>query len=194
MRAPELQKFLDLTTTAMQALPATNTRATTACARAIALWQGHEGKVCMAAPCALPVCDWLDPALALASSGPRSDLAAAFAVLSSRLQWRRRGSADPADNAFWNGHANALIIGPDGLEDRADIWVGATIMAPGVTYADHDHPPEEVYLSLTPGEWWNTEMDWTDPGPQGAIYNPPGIRHRMRSGSGPFLALWYLPV
>jgi hypothetical protein len=28
----------------------------------------------------------------------------------------------------------------------------------------------------------------------GAVYNPPGIRHAMRSGKGPFLALWFLPV
>lgn len=38
------------------------------------------------------------------------------------------------------------------------------------------------------------EMDWNDPGPKGAIYNPPGIRHAMRSGTTPFLALWYLPL
>jgi hypothetical protein len=59
---------------------------------------------------------------------------------------------------------------------------------------DHDHPPEEVYLSLAPGEWWNAGMDWTDPGARGVIYNPPGIRHAMRSGAGPFLALWLLPA
>ena len=67
-------------------------------------------------------------------------------------------------------------------------------MAPGVRYVDHDHAPEEVYLALSPGEWWNAAMDWTDPGPAGCIYNPPGIFHAMRSGDGPLLALWYLPL
>ena len=37
-------------------------------------------------------------------------------------------------------------------------------------------------------------MDWTDPGMNGLIYNPPGIRHAMRAGAAPFLALWFLPV
>ncbi len=87
-----------------------------------------------------------------------------------------------------------MILGPGGLEDRADLWVGATVMAPGLRYADHDHPPEEVYLALTPGQLWNAAMDWTDPGPRGAVYNPPGIAHAMRSGAGPLLALWYLPL
>ncbi|AZL59479.1 transcriptional regulator [Tabrizicola piscis] len=144
-------------------------------------------------PARLPVCDWVGVALA-GVQGPRAGLAVAFAGIEGQLAWARRGSADPSDAAFWNGHANAVILGPGGLETRDDLWVGVTVMAPGVRYADHHHAPEEVYLSLTPGEWWNAAMDWTDPGPNGFIYNPPGIAHAMRSGAGPFLALWYLPL
>ena len=87
-----------------------------------------------------------------------------------------------------------MICGPGGLEVRDDLWIGATLMAPGVTYVDHKHPPAEVYLSLAPGEWWNAEMPWIDPGLGGFIYNPPGIRHAMRAGPAPFLALWFLPL
>jgi quercetin dioxygenase-like cupin family protein len=145
------------------------------------------------APARLPVCDWLPLALAGVDSN-RATLAQGLAGISDQLHWKRRLTADPADTAFWNGHANAMILGPGGLEDRGDIWVGVTLMAPGVRYADHDHPPEEVYLSLGPGEWWNAAMDWNDPGPTGFIYNPPGIAHAMRSGDAPFLALWYLPA
>ena len=194
MRAAELQDFLDQSAQALRTARVPSERAARACERAIALWQGTGGTPGTAAAEQLPVCQWLDPALEIAAQGPRAGLARGFKAIAPGLVWRRRASADPADAAFWNGHANAMILGPGGLEDRKDIWIGATVMAPGTTYADHDHPPEEVYLSLAPGEWWNAEMDWTDPGPQGAIYNPPGIRHRMRAGDGPFLALWYLPV
>ena len=194
MRAAKLQDFLDQSAQALRAARVPSERAARAGERAIALWQGTEGPPGTAAAEQLPVCQWLDPALEIAAQGPRAGLARAFKAIAPGLVWRRRASADPADAAFWNGHANAMILGPGGLEDRKDIWIGATVMAPGTTYADHDHPPEEVYLSLVPGEWWNAEMDWTDPGQQGAIYNPPGIRHRMRAGDGPFLALWYLPV
>jgi hypothetical protein len=145
-------------------------------------------------PQRLPVCDWLGAALSTAAEGKRAGLAESFAAIEPRLTWKRRLSARPEDAPFWHGHANAMILGPGGLEERTDLWVGATVMAPGTTYADHDHPPEEVYLALAPGEWWNARMDWTDPGPDGAIYNPPGILHKMRAGKGPFLALWYLPV
>lgn len=146
------------------------------------------------APHWLPACDYLDAALDLAGGGPRQPLADAIRALAPRLAWEhRRGGADD-DRRFLDGHANAMLIGPRGLETRDDVWFGLSLMAPAIDYPEHSHPPEEVYLSLTPGEWWNERMDWTDPGSDGAIYNPPGIRHRMRSGMKPFLALWILPV
>ena len=129
-----------------------------------------------------------------AGASPLPELAAAFGAVEASLRWARRASAQPGDEPFYNGHANATLIGKGGLEQRDDVWVGATVMAPGVTYPDHSHPPEEVYLALTPGQWWNAEMDWSEPGPGGVIYNPPGILHAMRSGPAPFLALWFLPV
>lgn len=156
-------------------------------AECIRRWQ-VEGQV-QPRPARLPVCDHIVPTLA-----GLVPLANAFATIEGQLHWQRRASADPANAAFWNGHANAMILGPGGLEDRADLWVGATIMAPHITYPDHDHPPAEVYIPLTLGEWWNANMDWIDPGLHGFIYNPPGIKHAMRSGPTPFLALWVLPI
>lgn len=194
MRSAQLTEFLEQSAAAMLAAKGLSQAASVACTKAITLWQASQGTHGPAAAHRLPVCDWVRPALEIANAGPRAALAAAFAGIAHRLTWTRRSSARPEDESFWNGHANAMILGPGGLEERNDLWIGATVMAPNVLYADHNHPPEEVYLSLTPGEWWNAEMDWTDPGPESAIYNPPAIRHRMRSGDGPFLALWYLPA
>ena len=98
------------------------------------------------------------------------------------------------DQPFYDGHANATIIGASGIEERDDVWIGVSLMAPDVTYPKHSHPPEEAYLAMTEGEWWNSNMEWTEPGAGGVIYNPPGILHAMRSGGQPFLALWVLPL
>lgn len=138
----------------------------------------------------------VDAALAALAAGasPMPELASAFAVVEARLTWGRRRNAEAVGEPFFNGHANATLVGPGGLEQRDDVWVGVTAMAPGIVYPDHDHPPEEVYIALSPGEWWNAEMDWTEPGPCGIIYNPPGILHAMRSHAEPFLALWFLPL
>ena len=195
MRDPGVQAFLDAAEAALGAASGAGTPAARAGERVFARLRatvGAQGGGSGAAM--LPVCGWIEAALETAEGGPRQGLADAFGALVERLEWKRRLSADPEDRAFWDGHANAMICGPGGMEQRDDLWIGATVMAPGVTYVDHDHPPEEVYLSLAPGEWWNADMDWTDPGARGVIYNPPGIRHAMRSGAGPFLALWFLPV
>jgi hypothetical protein len=148
-------------------------------------------------PKRLEVCNQLSPAFAEATtaSPAMAEAAAALAAIEPRFNWMRRPNADPSDTHFYNGHANATIIGAKGgLEERGDVWLGVTVMAPHVHYPVHDHPPEEVYLAFTAGEWWNAAMDWTEPGPGGTVYNPPGIAHTMRSGNKPFLALWLLPV
>ncbi len=189
MRQPDIDAFLDASAVALRA--ATRGAAARAAEDVIGRWT-VAGVPGVAAE-RLPVCDWIAPALA-AVAPERAALAAAFAALEGQLRWARRASASIHEQTFWNGHANAVILGPGGLEARDDLWVGVTVMAPGVDYVDHHHAPEEVYLSLSPGEWWNSDMDWTDPGPTGAIYNPPGITHAMRSGAAPFLALWYLPL
>jgi hypothetical protein len=189
MRQPDIDAFLDASAVALRA--ATRGAAARAAEDVIGRWT-VAGVPGVAAE-RLPVCDWIAPALA-AVTPERAALAAAFAALEGQLRWARRASASIHEQTFWNGHANAVILGPGGLEARDDLWVGVTVMAPGVDYVDHYHAPEEVYLSLSPGEWWNSDMDWTDPGPTGAIYNPPGITHAMRSGAAPFLALWYLPL
>lgn len=145
----------------------------------------------------LPACEHnIDAALAGLSAlhSLLPELASAFAEVESGLRWYRRKNAEAVGQPFFDGHANAMLVGPGGIEERGDVWVGATVMAPHIVYPDHDHPPEEVYIALSPGEWWNADMDWTEPGPGGVIYNPRGILHAMRSHAQPLLALWFLPI
>lgn len=194
-RAPALQTVLDLAEACIGAA------ASGAAARAASevferLRNGH-GEMDAVGARGLPVSDaYLAPCIgALASAGSKvAALGQALAALAPALAWDRRKTSTPANQPFHDGHANATLAGPGGYERREDVWVGATLMAPGILYPDHSHPPEEVYLALSEGEWWNSDMEWTEPGRGGIIYNPPGILHAMRSGQRPFLALWVLPV
>jgi hypothetical protein len=147
-------------------------------------------------PQRLEVCRYLEAIYSgmAAELSPMPEIASTFAAIEPRLNWMRRSTADPSDKRFYDGHANAMITGPGGIEQRDDVWVGVTLMAPDVLYPDHSHPPEELYLAFTDGEWWNAAMDWTRPGAGGLIYNPPGILHAMRSAGKPMLALWMLPI
>jgi len=87
---------------------------------------------------------------------------------------------------------HCLIVGPSGFEDRADLALGVSRLAPPVRYPDHDHPPEETYLVVTEGEFRQEDGDWFSPGIGGLFYNVPMIKHDMRSGEAPLLAFWGL--
>jgi hypothetical protein len=133
-----------------------------------------------------PICDLLDEALA-----PATPLHVAFRAIASDLTWYRRpGGGD----RFQQSHANTMLLGPNGLESREDLWIGATLMAPNTDYPIHHHPPEEIYLVLSEGDWWRDGTGWFTPGVGGTLYNQPDIRHAMRSHGRPLFALWALPL
>lgn len=143
----------------------------------------------------LPVCDQhLGEALAVVTGDPALDtVIERFKVLEPSLGWKLRPTHDgTASENFLEGHANTMIVGPGALEDRRDVWIGATLMAPNVRYPDHDHAPEETYLVLSEGEFMHGDSGWFSPGVGGSFYNVPGIRHAMRSGDKPLFAFWAL--
>ena len=145
----------------------------------------------------LKVCEHLGCALAAtrAASPPLARVADAFAALEPLLCWTRRPASGPFASDNWpEGHANATIVGPGGLEAREDLVIGVSLLAPHVRYPDHNHSPEEVYLVLSPGRFQHGKSDWFEPGIGGTLYNEPNIVHAMASGEAPLLALWYLWV
>lgn len=141
-----------------------------------------------------PVCLHLEGALATAAREPwLAPLVEQFRAVEPQLEWRVRTNVDGSESAnFPAGHANALVVGPGGFEDRADVWLGASLLAPHVRYPDHDHAPEETYLVLSEGVFMHGDSGWFSPGVGGSFYNVPGIRHAMRSGETPLFAFWAL--
>lgn len=131
----------------------------------------------------------------LIRSDALAPLAGSLAALAPDLIWTTRKSVGPsASPGFAEAHANAMLFGPGGLETRQDLWIGLSLMAPHTRYPDHDHAPEEVYIVLSDGAFLQTAPPWLERKPGQTVYNSPGIRHAMRAGAAPFLALWCLPV
>ena len=118
------------------------------------------------------------------------ELFRSFSAISNTLQWYKRpGNHSPK---FMGGHANAEIIGPMGLHVRDDVKVGVTLMRQHLTYPDHHHSPEEVYIVLSDGYWRQNQESWWSPGPGGYVYNKPNILHAMKSVETPLCAIWCL--
>lgn len=145
-------------------------------------------------PARLPVCRHLLPALATArgQGGPSARLADALAGIEPDLRWCARPPVRDEQAGFRDHHANAVVIGADGLEERSDVWIGVSLLAPATRYPDHRHPPEEIYSVLSPGAWWQAHGLWHEPGIGGVVHNPPDVVHAMRATTAPLLAVWCL--
>lgn len=148
------------------------------------------------APASLPVvASWFK--VALAQPTQAADLDAVLAALNDlapSICWRTSGREGEASPGFDQNHANAMLIGPGGIEHRHDVWLGLSLLAPATRYPDHQHKPEETYLVLSPGQFRNhIGPDWFSPGMGGSFYNPPDVVHAMKSAEdAPLLAIWAL--
>ncbi|MEP6972097.1 MAG: dimethylsulfonioproprionate lyase family protein [Betaproteobacteria bacterium] len=142
----------------------------------------------------LPACKYLAQALGIAraTAKPVAALATALDALAPTLSWRRRVKGSGDDPSFHDGHANAWIVAPDGLERRDDVIVGISLLAPHTRYPLHQHPPREIYLVLSDGEWFNPDQGWYRPGIGAVVYHPEHMLHAMRAGDDPLLAVWCL--
>ena len=136
----------------------------------------------------------LEDAFALAARGPEpvQHVAGALRALDARLSWGPRLGRAGDDPAFDKAHANAAVTGADGLEERGDARIGVSLVAPHTDYVKHNHPPEELYFVLAPGDWWREDLGWRARPAGGLQHNPPHAWHAMRAGDTPLLAVWCL--
>jgi quercetin dioxygenase-like cupin family protein len=194
LRSPDLQIFLKAAEAAIQHGSGVDERPRASAERIFAALGKPSTQAGQPGTERLPVCRNLAPALENARQrpGPTRTLADAFAALDPRLDWRVRPGAEAHGATFLDGHANATIVGSEGLEIRRDVWIGVSLMAPHTRYPDHRHPPEETYVVLSDGQWRQDNGPWHEPGIGGLVYNPPNIIHAMRSSEQPLLALWLL--
>ena len=196
MKRPEaLARFLDVARAALSARVEEQTPPAAVAARVFHALATSVGVIAPGVHVPPHTHRHLHPVLEHARASPEMfPLAEAFEALAPELRWRRRSGSAAHGRAFHEGHANADIVGPMGLEQRSDVWFGASLVAPDVQYVDHRHPPEEVYIVMSEGEWYREGRGWHTPGVGGVVYNPPNVVHSMRAGPRALLALWLLWV
>jgi len=157
-----------------------------------------EAKTALESGQRLPVVDeWLAKASSIELPDPLlRQVIKNFLAIEPRIRWQRRAKLDmnTASANIFDSHANGMIFGPGGIEERQDVWLGLTLLAPHTRYPDHNHPPAEVYLNLSEGEFRQADGDWFAPGLGGSFYNTPFIIHAMRSKETPLFAFWLLYI
>ncbi|WP_232831669.1 dimethylsulfonioproprionate lyase family protein [Pseudogemmobacter bohemicus] len=188
IRPPEVQNFIDVTLALMAGLVSTPEAG--AALEGIREGAKQVGPQTPRRAGRQPACQHLGDALIrAAATDPRlAPLCAAFSVAEPLLEWTGEEESGLAPGSY----AEITLLGPGGHEERRDIWLGLSLLAPHVRYPDHNHAPEEVYLALSDGDFWRETSGWFTPGTGGTFYNQPSVRHAMRSGETPLLAIWAL--
>ena len=145
----------------------------------------------------LPVCRFWDSALDAGARSAAESLSAALRALGPSLSWtqnpnyRRR----PPSPAFLENYGYAVIAGPadgpPGLVLDPRLALGVLLLGPGTLYPLHGHPAVEIYCPVTlDAEWWLGDGPWRREPPAAIIYHGPSVRHAMRAGLSPLLAVY----
>ncbi|MEH6630303.1 MAG: dimethylsulfonioproprionate lyase family protein [Halopseudomonas aestusnigri] len=145
-------------------------------------------------PRRLEACSYIESALDTMRLGPPSlnRIAGALLAIEPKLKWYRPTILNRPTDDGYDSIVNAILIGPNGLEQRDDVMIGLTIMGPQTLYPNHQHLPEEIYRVLSEGEWRQNDGPWHEPGLGGTVYNLSNIVHAFRSKSRPLCAIWCL--
>jgi hypothetical protein len=145
----------------------------------------------------LPVCRFWDGALDAGARSAAEPLSSALRALGPSLSWTQNPSyrRRPPGPTFLENYGYAVIAGPadgpPGLALDPRLAVGVLLLGPGTLYPLHEHPAVEIYCPLThDGEWWLGNGPWRREPPAAIIYHAPSVRHAMRAGVSPLLAVY----
>jgi quercetin dioxygenase-like cupin family protein len=195
-RNRNLQRFIDATEAGIRARAMEVPAAMPMADRIFAALKYTGGVNAQNTPARLAACGHLESALSQARGGPDPipELTDALTAIEPEFAWSRRpGSAQVAGD-FDNSHANAVILGDGGLEVRPDVRIGVSLVAPGTHYPRHRHPPEELYVVLSPGEWMQDDNPFAFKRSGDLVHNGPNSWHAMHATDVPLLAIWCLWV
>ncbi len=156
----------------------------------------EAGPIDGAAPSWLPALDSLailatraEAATEERAAGPAPDpsLVTDLIALAPDLSWV------PTHRATDGG--TELALAPlDRLIDLGETIVGLMYVGPGATYPLHQHPPQELYLTIAgQGRWrYGGNDHFESVGPDRTLYNHPGDLHSAIAGPLPVVALYVL--
>lgn len=193
-RQTELQAFIEATELAVQARAGDYPDAMDMAERLFDSLKRVGASDQKPSPSRRAVCSYIAPALDIArtADAPLPGLANAIAAIEPDLAWERRPPSqnEPAD--FADKHANAIIVGDGGLEWSDTVRIGVSLVAPDTHYPRHRHPPEELYVVLSPGAWMQNDKPLQYHRSGDLVHNTPNIWHAMHATDVPLLAIWCL--
>jgi len=151
--------------------------------------------------------DWTMPARALEPAGlsclGHLDRAVSLAPIAERPlvemlarhrnEWRWGQTYASADfgQHFMDNYGWVELFGTRGHFANDRIAAGFLLLGPDITYPDHHHIAEELYVPLTGGTGWRKgEGGFVARASGEIIHHPSNVSHAMRTGAEPLVALY----
>ncbi len=83
------------------------------------------------------------------------------------------------------------FLGPDAYWHNDEISSGFVLLGDNVTYPQHWHEAEEIYLPISgTGDWYHEQYGWQSKSPGDKIEHASNIKHSVRSHGQPLLLLY----
>jgi mannose-6-phosphate isomerase-like protein (cupin superfamily) len=89
-----------------------------------------------------------------------------------------------------NPISSGVLEEPSPLYASDDVFAGAVIQGPGVTYPSHVHKATEAFWVVAGTADWQMGDEWTSRGPGATIFHPTGTRHATVTTDEPQLVLF----
>jgi hypothetical protein len=118
------------------------------------------------------------------------ELALSLRQICSHLVWMQASTGSFASINFESSNSQSLIIGPGGLEERADVRVGITILMPYTRMPDLILSCPRTYLSLSNAEFSAEPSGWVRTHPGTVCFAPADELVAFRSTAAPLLMVW----
>ncbi|MGB0508302.1 MAG: dimethylsulfonioproprionate lyase family protein [Pikeienuella sp.] len=105
--------------------------------------------------------------------------------------WNAYDDDTPSGEGFKDATASSLLVGPGAPFTSKTGRAGFFYLRNGLTYAPHNHAPDEIYAILAgQADFWSESDGWRRAGPGEIIHTPSWSWHGMKTQNGPVLILW----
>lgn len=141
-------------------------------------------------PQSLAVLDYL-PRLASMATAPYRGIIDSLIEAQANLRFGQTYSEADFGAEFLRQYGWIKILGPDAYWHSSQLASGFLILGNDVTYPQHWHEAEEIYLPISGNaEWYREDQGWLRQPVGTVIHHSGGVKHGTRTIGEPLIALY----
>lgn len=142
------------------------------------------------APNTLPVLSFLST-IAEQAEKVSKQLAQLLEQYQSHLHFNQTYTVDDFGAEFLQQYGWLKLLGPDAYWHSDSLSSGFVLFGNDITYPEHWHVAEELYLPISgTADWYHEEYGWQTKLPGDVIYHSSNIKHAIRTTGEPLLLMY----